>query len=369
MRNLVSATLVVGIALGAQGCRRGDSRAHASARGAEIGFPSIRNAGRVTLSETGTIYVGRPAGLAVDPFDGSLYVADGIAARVLRFAADGQLLRTYGGPGAGPGELRDPGAIAVAGDTVLVVDQGNQRVTRFGRPDGSFVGSARFGGVATSIQAYHGHLWFGGLNLDRGTSLAVWLPGERELRPLGTVPAEFTRSQPLAGIYTGVEVSLWGDTVVAGYMGLNRLTVFRTDGTPIRSISVPVRARKGEMPNVVRAMEHLDFPAQFSANSALFRMARLPSGNLALVHYDQSIDGDLITARVYLTLLSPDFSRACVDREIPVTHDAQPYTAFRGDTLFVVQQEVRGEKSAAFVDRWVIDELACPGVPARSRDD
>jgi hypothetical protein len=283
---------------------------------------------------------------------------------VLRFSAGGRLLRPYGRRGDGPGELRDPGAVEVAGSEVVVVDVGAHRLTRFRREDGAFLGTVRFRGVLTSIQPSNGRLWLGGLDLERNTSLASWTPGQREVRAMGTVPAEFAQSAPLAGIYTGAEVAAWGDTVLVGYEGLNRMTLFRTDGVPIRTLRVPVRARKGEMPNVVRAMEHLDFPAQFSANSVLFRLARLPGGNLALVHYDQQIDGSLITARVFLTVLSPDFSRACVDREIPVSRDAQPYTAFHGDTLYIVQQAVRGDRASAYVDRYHIDERACPGVGA-----
>jgi hypothetical protein len=249
--------------------------------------------------------------------------------------------------------------VEVVDTTVVVLDE--KRLTRYRRADGGFLGSARFGGVLTSMQALGGRLWLGGLNVDRRTSLGTWAPGEGTVRPAGTIPPEFTRSEPLAGIYTGVEVAAWGDTVLAGYEGLNRLTLFRGDGTPIRSFRVPVRARRGELPNIVQAMKRLDFPGQFSANSVLFRLERLPSGNFALVHYDQTIDGQLITARVYLTLLSADFSRACVDREIPVSHDAQPYTAFRGDTLYVVQQQVKEERARTFVDRYLVDEQACPG--------
>jgi hypothetical protein len=350
----------------AAGCA-GDHAGEGSSRSA-VEQPVVTRLARLALTESDTAYVGRPAALAVDPRDGSLYVTDGFWGRVLRFSPRGELLREYGRRGDGPGELRSPGAVEVDGDAVVVSDPGAHRMSRFARDDARFLGSARFGGVLTSIQPFGGRLWLGGLDVERNTSLALWAPGDGEVRALGPIPPEFTRSAPMAGIYTGAEVAAWGDTVLVGYEGLNRLTLFRSDGTPIRSLSVPVRARKGELPNVVQAMEHLEFPEQFAASSVLFRMARLPTGNLALVHYDQRIDGSLITARVYLTVLSRDFSRACVDREIPVTRDAQPYTAFRGDTLFVVQQEVSGEKSAAFVDRWVIDELACPGVPARSRD-
>jgi hypothetical protein len=359
-----AALLFVVAAISAGACdRRGAERPAGGHRPPAIAQPVVHRLGRLTLTENDTAYVGRPAALSVDRDDGSLYVTDEFWGRVLRFSPGAQLVRMYGRRGEGPGELKSPGAVEVVDGAVVVLDV--NRITRYGRDDGKYLGGARFAGSLTSIRPLGGRLWLGGLNLGRKTSLGTWAPGEPTVRPVGTIPAEFTQSEPLAGIYTGVEVAAWGDTVLAGYEGLNRLTLFRGDGTPIRSVRVPVRTRRGELPNIVQAMQRLDFPAQFSANSVLFRLERLPSRNFALVHYDQAIDGSLITARVYLTLLSPDFSHACVDREIPVSRDAQPYTAFRGDTLYVVQQEVKEERARTFVDRYLIDEDACPGLAPR----
>jgi hypothetical protein len=360
MRRVRPPVLLVTLSAALGGCGGHHSPARASTdRDAALQPPVASRLSAIQLQETDSLYVGRPAALAVDPRDGSLYVSDAFWGRVLRFAPDGRLVRAYGRRGDGPGELRAPGAVEVVDSAVVVLDE--RRLTRFRRDGGEFLGSARYGGVLTSISPSGGRLWLGGLNVSRGTSLGTWNPGDAEVRHLGAIPAEFTRSEPMAGIYTGVEVVAWGDTVLAGYEGLNRITLFRTDGTAIRSLRVPVRRRKGEIPDVVDAMRRLDFPHQFGANSVLFRLARLPGGNLALVHYDQSIDGNLISARVFLTVARPDFSRVCADREITVSRDAQPYTAFRGDTLYVVQQKVTGEKSRAFVDRYVVDERSCPG--------
>jgi hypothetical protein len=365
MHGRIAARLALAGALSLQACRGGHGeRANDVRRGAGVAEPVVHRLGTIDLTENDTAYLGRPAALSVDPEDGSLYVTDAFWGRVLRFSPSGALVRMYGRRGEGPGELKSPGTVEVVDSAVVVLDV--NRLTRYAREDGRFLGSTRFSGTLTSLRPLRGRLWMAGLNLAQHASLATWAPGEGAVRALGTIPPQFTESEPLAGIYTGAELAVWGDTVLVGYEGLNRLTLFHTDGRPIRALSVPVRARKGELPNVVEAMKHLDFPGQFSANSVLFRLERMPSGNFALVHYDQMIEGDLITARVFLSLLAPDFSRACVDREIPVSRDAQPYTAFRGDTLYVVQQQVSGERSKTLVDRWLIDELACPGVPART---
>src|SRR5216683_1703329 len=65
--------------------------------------------------------------------DGSIHVADGYGnSSVHRFAADGTLLATWGGPGAGPGTFTTPHAIWVDRfGKVLVGDRENNRVQVF----------------------------------------------------------------------------------------------------------------------------------------------------------------------------------------------------------------------------------------------
>jgi hypothetical protein len=60
---------------------------------------------------------------------GNLLVLDGAEKRVLAFDAGGRLLASGAGVGDGPGELRDPVAIAViAGDSVVLVDRTHRRI-------------------------------------------------------------------------------------------------------------------------------------------------------------------------------------------------------------------------------------------------
>ena len=72
--------------------------------------------------------------------DGEIYVADGYGnSSVHRFAADGTLIATWGGPGAGPGAFTTPHAIWVDRfGKVLVGDRENNRVQVFDR-DGAFL--------------------------------------------------------------------------------------------------------------------------------------------------------------------------------------------------------------------------------------
>jgi peptidylglycine monooxygenase len=72
--------------------------------------------------------------------DGEIYVADGYGnSSVHRFAADGSLIRTWGGQGSGPGTFTTPHAVALdSRGCVLVADRENNRVQLFDR-EGNFV--------------------------------------------------------------------------------------------------------------------------------------------------------------------------------------------------------------------------------------
>jgi len=72
--------------------------------------------------------------------DGSIYVTDGYGnARVHQFSSDGRLIRSWGEPGAGPGQFHLPHGVAVDRDgRVYVADRENSRVQIF-TVDGKFI--------------------------------------------------------------------------------------------------------------------------------------------------------------------------------------------------------------------------------------
>ena len=88
---------------------------------------------------------GRIASVALDGA-GNLVVADGQIGEIRIFDADGEHLRTLGGPGEGPGEFRAlAGAWPTAEGVVVAVDSRLDRITRFG-PDGELLSTATFDG-------------------------------------------------------------------------------------------------------------------------------------------------------------------------------------------------------------------------------
>jgi DNA-binding beta-propeller fold protein YncE len=100
-----------------------------------------------------------PAGVAVDPSNGDVYVADGYGnARVHRFDALGRYLGGWGTRGVGPGEFIVPHGIWVDGGVVIVADRDNMRLQRF-RPDGSFVDAQTGFFRPTSVHGGGGFLY------------------------------------------------------------------------------------------------------------------------------------------------------------------------------------------------------------------
>ena len=75
--------------------------------------------------------------------DGSVYVLDMPAFRVVVLTSGGEVVRTFGGEGGGPGEFQMPAGMGVRGDgTVWVYDFGKRSMVRFGS-DGSLLDERR----------------------------------------------------------------------------------------------------------------------------------------------------------------------------------------------------------------------------------
>jgi sugar lactone lactonase YvrE len=81
----------------------------------------------------------RPTNLAVAP-GGDLYISDGYGnCRVHQFSPGGELRRSWGVPGTGPGQFHLPHGIAAAADgRIFVCDRENDRIQIFS-PDGEYL--------------------------------------------------------------------------------------------------------------------------------------------------------------------------------------------------------------------------------------
>jgi DNA-binding beta-propeller fold protein YncE len=100
-----------------------------SATGTFLGILGTKGTGRGQLRS--------PNGIAVDRF-GNIYVADGFNHCVQKLASDGTFVAEWKGPEPG---FYGPRRVAIgADDLVYVVDQGHNRIAKFG-PDGQVLGT------------------------------------------------------------------------------------------------------------------------------------------------------------------------------------------------------------------------------------
>lgn len=76
---------------------------------------------------------------------GQVYVLDDMEQRIRVFAPDGDLLRSMGRLGSGPGEFRRARWLRVLGDTLWVYDPMNARLTAFSTADGALRENTRAG--------------------------------------------------------------------------------------------------------------------------------------------------------------------------------------------------------------------------------
>ncbi len=100
-------------------------------------FTVAETGGDIREFGSGVGEFGRPVDLALDPDDGSVWVADGERHLVAQYAQTGQLLRTLGGFGSAEGLFDHPVALAVTATALYVVDQNNSRIQVFDK-DGGF---------------------------------------------------------------------------------------------------------------------------------------------------------------------------------------------------------------------------------------
>ncbi|UCG85511.1 MAG: hypothetical protein JSW71_16475 [Gemmatimonadota bacterium] len=98
--------------------------------------------------------IGNPTSIASDA-NGVIYILDRQVPIVRAYGPDGAHLRDIGREGDGPGEYRNPGAIATLPDgRLMVCDPGNLRVSIFS-PAGEYSGQAWYpGGFHTSRRLF-----------------------------------------------------------------------------------------------------------------------------------------------------------------------------------------------------------------------
>lgn len=360
----------------------GGEAGSAGALGGDPKGPQVQVVDSVLLIEEDTFHVGQPSSLAVDPVDGSFYIADGYSSRAYRFSRDGLPLRSYGRPGDGPGEIRDTRSALPIGDSLVAVDDFRERTLElYDRDTGEFVGRQEHGGISGGQFRYGTNgdtVWLAWPDFPLGTfSVSRWVPRRGELVHLAAAPDVY-REHPHYFAASGLTASIapYRDGFLLGYGSLPRMYVVSGDGTVLDSVKPPVARRRPIPADVVEIMETASEPEKRAAISVLLRMYARSGGDYVLVHSDPVLEGTYpaveMWARYYVGLLSGDLDRACVDTPLDLGTRAHAIFMARGDTLFVLTQNVvdgtdddTDPRAETWVRAMLIDEAACDWVPTR----
>ena len=186
----------------------------------------------------------RPTNIAIGP-KGDLYVSDGYGnCRVHQFSPTGELKRSWGTPGQGPGEFFLPHGIAVHTDgRVFVCDRENDRIQIFS-PDGEYLSEWTDTRRPTHLvfdaqgRAYVSELW--------------WQPGQTSYRygPAGDNP---TVKSGLVSVYDkdGAVLARWGgaDPVAAGnFAAPHGLAVDSRRDVYVSEVTWTFAASRGHVP-------------------------------------------------------------------------------------------------------------------------
>lgn len=154
---------------------------------------------------SGEISVGGPenelVGLAVDPFDSTVYVLDRGAGKVRHYAADGRQIGTYGGDPGSASHLSAPTRLRIEPTRVLwVIDRDGAAVARF-EPSGAFLGRMQQVDLPATLRV--AGLPQGGVAaLDRGEGVVTCLDADgwitARFGARGKKPGEFADPVDLA---------------------------------------------------------------------------------------------------------------------------------------------------------------------------
>lgn len=328
------------------------------------GAPVVTPVFRLVLHESDTLFLSSPGDFGFEPADGSFYVTDQFAGRLLQIDRGGNITRTFGRKGSGPGEFAQINLMFSRGNE-LFVNEGRQSVFHvFDRRTGEVRGARRHEGIFRDVRVVGHTAWMGMQNSTQGTAVARWDLDSDSVRYMIPLPKEYRESQPLAGIFSSVFVVPWADTLLVGYAGSDDLHLATQGGALVDTVRLPVHVRRGVPDDIVKRLPKLQWPEMIASASSLFGLARLPDGRFAAVHLDQVVNGNSFTADGFVSVLSPDRRTACVDGQLPLSRDTSPRVLFRGDTLFVLQQRLtEAERPETSITGYVLNTDRCRWFP------
>lgn len=330
----------------------------------------------VVLSENDSVFVGLVGGFAVTP-NGQYYISDRRNHAVFEFSSRGRHTRTIGRRGRGPGEFTDPRALAVGGDTLLVV-YGGVNLHAFDLRTGKLQWQRLPGSRMLQVLSVHnGRVYANavlGQSQGRRASLAVVTTANDSAERGGPLPAPFGDNPIIDQSFGFLQMALWSrDSVAVAFAGASDwLFVGRFVSSQYDSIPVPRVSRRGAPSQAMIQQLKID-PARVDPKdlllvSAPWALGKLSTGAYGYVTMDPIQENNRITGVIRVTAVDPRGTRTCADVLIPVPVDPQPRAVFGGDTLFVLSQdETRDLVPRTMIRKYLVSAMDCRRVDGAVR--
>ncbi len=313
----------------------------------------------VRVIETERLDVGTPNAIAVAP-DGAVFISDVSARRVLRADRKG-VLAIVAPHGGGPGEVEVSTALAVLGDSLLVVkNSGRRRFELFDLRTLKFRTGIFANWKSTSLSSWKGTLIMGALAVDSLTAFALVTDSLHAPRRGGTIPEILRKNPPVAQAFGDVHVARDDSTVFGVFEVSNTMYRWRL-GTRLDtdSIIMTVSARRGAKPAVIeRLLREPTKAAELAFTwSAPLGIAPLSAERTAAVFYDPTLHGTTFTGPSFLQIVDWRSHRSCGEIRMPVPTDVVPRFVFRDDMLVAIVQH--SDDGAVWILRWKISAGRC----------
>lgn len=364
--------LAVLLAALATGCAVSDAPGRAGANPA----PSLTLADSTVLHEPDSLPIGRWAEVSRDA-RGRIFLSDVEGRRILRFAPTGEFERTIGRQGSGPGEFRTVEMLHLLpdGSRGVVVDGGNGRLALVDLDSGSVSTAARIGfrGAGKLWQVRNDTVFFS-LPLSP-VPFARWRIGDDSAAGFGELPAALAAAFPTYARYGVPEVMPRGDGFVALLPAVPGLVRLDREGRIAGQVPLPARHRRGTPGDLVERHQELEARQQPFAylGSLAAALGPLSTGEIAVLHADLETpagpDGRPdIRPTYYLTIVSRDLRRACLDAPVPFTSDSPtPVPHFAGDTLLALARRIgAGDSVRTVLYRYAVSSAGCRWVVLES---
>lgn len=184
----------------------------------------------------------------------------------------------------------------------------------------------------------------------------------------GALPASLMEAFPTYMQYGHLEIIPWQGGYLAQIPTLGALQLLDSSGAVVGEVPLPAVRRRGQTGDLLvrQQQREADGDPFTHLGSAAATLGVLSTGEVISIQVDidteRTAQGrEFRNLRYYVSILSPDLRRACLDALVPFTSDAPfPIPHLMGDTLVTLSRVVGADDSVRIVVyRFTISSRGC----------